>query len=76
MKGLARFALIWAVSLLLTPYLNRMFQALADRAPRGSLVEEVLRSLNAEYSTSLIRSLGKTMGEIVLGPASRGRVVR
>jgi hypothetical protein len=66
-KGLIRFALIWAISLYLTPYLNRFFDRLATRAPRGSFIEEMLLELSSNYSASLIRSFGETLGELVLG---------
>lgn len=66
-KGLARFALIWAISMVLTPYVNRFFARLAARAPRGSFFEELLSELGARHSSSLIRSFGETLGELVLG---------
>ena len=66
-KGLLRFALIWGISILLTPYLNRLFDRLAERAPKGSFVKELLLELSDTYSTTLIRSFGETLGELVLG---------
>jgi hypothetical protein len=66
-KGLLRFALIWGISMLLTPYLNRLFDRLAERAPKGSFVEAMLLELSGHYSTSLIQSFGETLGELVLG---------
>ena len=66
-KGLLRFALIWGISILLTPYLNRLFDRLAERAPDGSFVKEMLLELSESYSTTLIRSFGETLGELVLG---------
>jgi hypothetical protein len=69
-KGLLRFALIWGISFLLTPYLNRFFDRLADRAPSGSFLKETLLELSESYATTLIRSFGETVGELVLG--SRG----
>ena len=66
-KGLLRFALIWAISWLLTPYLNRFLDRLAERAPRGSFAEEMLLELSERYSTVLMRALGETLGELVLG---------
>jgi len=66
-KGLLRFALIWAISLLLTPYLNRLFDRLAARAPKGSFIEAMLLELSGRYSTVLIQSFGETLGELVLG---------
>jgi hypothetical protein len=66
-KGLLRFALIWGISILLTPYLNRFLDRLAERAPTGSFVKEMLLELSESYSTTLIRSFGETLGELVLG---------
>jgi hypothetical protein len=66
-KGLIRFALIWAISMFLTPYVNRFFDRVAARAPRGSFVEAMLLELSSNYSASLIRSFGETLGELVLG---------
>jgi len=68
-KGLLRFALIWGISILLTPYLNRFFDRLAERAPSGSFVKEMLLELSESYSTTLIRSFGETLGDLVLGSA-------
>ncbi len=70
-KGLLRFALVWAVSMFLTPYLNRLFTRLAARAPRHSVVEDVLVELSDQYSASLIRSFGETVGELFLGAKKR-----
>jgi len=66
-KGLIRFALITALTMLLTPYVNRLFDQLAARAPKDSLLEDVLRELSGRYSSALIRSFGETLGELVLG---------
>jgi hypothetical protein len=66
-KGLLRFALIWGLSILLTPYVNRFLDRLAVRAPKGSFFEDVLLELSGRYSTTLIRSFGETLGELVLG---------
>jgi hypothetical protein len=66
-KGLLRFALIWGISVLVTPYVNRFLDRLAQRAPKGSFVEAMLLELSGQYSTALIQSLGETLGELVLG---------
>jgi hypothetical protein len=66
-KGLLRFALIWAISWFVTPYVNRFLDRLATRAPTGSFVEEMLLELSDSYSTALIRSFGEALGELVLG---------
>jgi len=66
-KGLIRFALITALTMLLTPYVNRLFDQLAARAPKDSLLEDVLHELSGRYSSALIRSFGETLGELVLG---------
>ena len=59
--------MIWAISIFLTPYLNRFFLKLAARAPKDSFVEDMLHELSDQYSTSLIRSFGETVGELFLG---------
>ena len=66
-KGLIRFGLIWAISMLVTPYVNRFFDRVAARAPHGSFVEAMLLELSDNYSATLIRSFGETLGELVLG---------
>jgi hypothetical protein len=66
-KGLLRFGLIWALSMLLTPYLNRFLAQLASRAPRNSLLEDFLLEMSDRYSSSLIKSFGETVGELFLG---------
>jgi hypothetical protein len=66
-KGLIRFALIWAISMLVTPYVNRLFDRLAARAPEGSFLEDALLELSGRYSSTLIRSFGETLGELVFG---------
>jgi pilus assembly protein TadC len=67
LKGLLRFALIWGISLLLTPYLNRLLDRVAAQAPKGSFLEDALLELSDRYSTSIIRSFGEAVGELVLG---------
>ena len=66
-KGLIRFAMVWAISMFLTPYLNRFFLRLAEQAPRGGMLEDVLTELSDRYSSSVIRSLGETVGDIIFG---------
>jgi len=67
LKGLLRFALIWAISMFLTPYLNRFLLQLAARAPKNGFLEDMLVELSDQYSTSLIRSFGETLGELAFG---------
>jgi hypothetical protein len=66
-KGLLRFALIWALSMLVTPYLNRFLSQLAARAPEDSFLEDFLQELSGQYSATLIMSLGETVSDLVLG---------
>ena len=66
-KGLIRFALITALTMLLTPYVNRLFNQLAERAPKDSFLEDVLRELSDRYASALTRAFGETLGELVLG---------
>jgi hypothetical protein len=51
----------------LTPYLNRLFNTLAARAPKDSFLEAVLNELSERYASSLIRSFGETLSELVFG---------
>jgi hypothetical protein len=67
LKALIRFALIWAISLFLTPYLNRFLDRLAKRAPKDSFLEELLLEISSRYSATLIRSFGETLGELFVG---------
>lgn len=62
-----RFALVWGLSMLLTPYVNELFDRLATRAPKNSFLEATLLELSDSYSSSLVHSLGETIGELVLG---------
>lgn len=73
MKALIRFALIWALARALAPYLNRLFEALIARTPPRSFANDVLTSLRNEQSTTLMRSLGETAGDLVFGPKTKGR---
>ncbi len=66
-KGLIRFGLIWALSMFATPYVNRFFDRAAARAPKNSFVEAMLLELSHNYSATLIRSFGETVGELFLG---------
>jgi hypothetical protein len=52
--------------MLLTPYLTRMFDRLAQRAPQGSFLEDTLLEFSNRYSTTLIRSFGEALGDLVL----------
>ena len=67
-KWLIRFAAIWAITTFLTPYVNRLFDRVAARAPQGSFLQEALFELSDRYSSDLIRVFGETLGELVLGP--------
>ena len=66
-KGLLRFALIWGLSMLVTPYVNRFFDRLATRAPQGSFLADMLLELSSNYSEALVNTFGQTVGELVLG---------
>jgi len=67
LKGLIRFGVIWAISMFVTPYLNRWMMQLASRAPKNSFLEDTLRELSDQYSATIIRSFGETLGDLVLG---------
>ena len=68
-KGLIRFALIWAISMLLAPYVSRLFDQLAERVPEGSFLEDTLRELSDRHASSLIRAFGETLGDVIFGAA-------
>ena len=70
-KSLLRFALVWAVAALLTPYVNRLLTQMASRGPRDSLVTDVLLEISDQYSTGFIRSFGEALAEILLGSKKR-----
>ncbi|HEY0583198.1 MAG TPA: hypothetical protein VGE94_13520 [Chloroflexota bacterium] len=66
-KGLIRFGLIWAISMFLTPYVNRFLDRVVARAPKNSFVEAMLLELSENYSAALIRAFGESLGELVFG---------
>ena len=70
-KGLLRFALVWALTMFLTPHVNRLFDQLAARAPSGSFIKDMLLELSERYSSALVAAFGETVGEMVLG-SSKG----
>jgi len=70
-KTLVRFALIWGISLLLTPYVNRLFSRLAEHAPENSFLRDALLELSDRYASSLITAFGETLGELVLGSGKK-----
>jgi hypothetical protein len=70
-KGLLRFALVWGLTMLLTPHVNRLFDQLAARAPRDSFLKETLLELSERYSSALVAAFGETLGEMVLGSSKR-----
>jgi hypothetical protein len=75
MKGPLRFALIWALSMFLTPYVERLFTRLTEMAPRNSILEEIFDDLRKQYSTTLVRSVGEGAGEFLFGPKHKGRII-
>ena len=66
-KGLIRFVGIWALSMFATPYVDRFLRQLAAQGPRDGFIEEVLVELSDQYSTTLVRAFGETVGDLVLG---------
>jgi hypothetical protein len=66
-KGLLRFVLVTGITMLLTPYISRAFDRLANRAPTGSFLEDALLELSDRYASSLVKTFGETLGELVLG---------
>jgi hypothetical protein len=61
-----RVVLIWGLSMLLAPFVSRMFDRAATRAPKGSFLEETLQELGDHYASELLRTFGETVGELVL----------
>jgi len=66
-KALIRFFAIWGLSMFATPYVDRFLLRLADRAPKNGWLEDMLIELSGQYSSTLIRSFGETIGDLVLG---------
>jgi len=67
LKVLLRFVLIWGLSLLVTPYVDRWMSQLAHKAPKDSFLQDILFELSGQYPTGLIHSFGETVGELFLG---------
>ncbi len=66
-KTLIRFAVIWGISLLVTPYVNKVFDRLAERAPKDSFLQDALLELSDRYSSTLVTAFGETLGELLFG---------
>ena len=66
-KALIRFFTIWGLSIYATPYVDRFLLRLADRAPKNGFIEAMLIELSGSYSSTIIRSFGETIGDLVLG---------
>ena len=59
-KGLIRFGLIWAISLLLTPYVNRFLDRLAERAGRmGKVLVQGLEAIRAKHPKAVKETRGR-----------------
>ena len=67
LKGLVRLLLVWGLSIVLAPYVSRMFDSLARRAPQGSLLEDSLLEIGDRHSSGLVRAFGESIGDLVLG---------
>jgi hypothetical protein len=52
--------------MLLTPFISRLFDEVATRAPKGSILEQTLQELGDRYSSELIHIVGETVGDLVL----------
>jgi hypothetical protein len=66
-KFVLRLALVWGLTMLLRPYVERMFNRLAIQAPQGSFLEQTLSELGDRYAAGLIHSFGETLGDLVFG---------
>jgi len=67
LKGLLRFALVTGLTFLVTPYVTRAVDRLADRAPQGSFLEDTLVEISDRYASGLMRSLWEALSDLVFG---------
>ena len=67
-KGFVRVVLAWGLAILLAPYVSRLFDQLARRAPPGGIIEESLFEMSDRHSAGLVRAFGESIGDLVLGP--------
>ena len=67
LKGLVRLMLVWGLSIVLAPYVSKMFDRLAQKAPEGSLLEDSLIEIGDRHSSGLVRAFGESIGDLVLG---------
>jgi hypothetical protein len=67
LKGLVRFVLVWGLAVALAPYVGRLFDQLARKAPEGSLLEDTLYEFGDRHSSGLVRAFGDAIGDLVLG---------
>jgi hypothetical protein len=65
-RTILRFALISLLSMLLAPYVSRLLDRVADRAPQGSFLKDTLLEFSDRYSSTLIQTFGETLGDLVL----------
>lgn len=73
MKGLIRFVMIYAVSRMLAPKLEGLLGRIAARTRPGSFAHDTLAAFQKSYSTSILRSLGETVGDLAFGSRVKAR---
>jgi hypothetical protein len=66
LKGLFRFILVTALSMVVAPQVSRLLDRLADKAPKDSLLEDSLLEFSDRYSNGVIRAFGEALGDLVL----------
>jgi hypothetical protein len=66
-KFVLRLALVWGLTMLLRPHVQRMFKRLATEAPQGSFLEQTLTELGDRFSAGLLHTFGETLGDLVFG---------
>jgi hypothetical protein len=69
MKGilrfLVRFGLVTVVGFLITPYVRRAMDQLAQRAPADSVVKDILLQLGDDLAHPLVAAFGETVTDLV-----------
>ena len=70
MKGvvrfLVRFGLITLLGFLVTPYIRRVFERLAQHAPEGSMLKDFLVQLGDKLGSSLLTAFGESVIDLML----------
>src|SRR6476646_4385360 len=65
-RAALRFSLTLILSRLAAPYVRGVFDRVAKRAPKGSILESVLLELSASYSAVSVRVGAQTLAGVML----------